>query len=156
MAALALLVMIVLAAGYRLYGGWAATQFALDDGRTTPAVSREDGADFVPTSPFYLMGQHFSAIAAAGPIAGPILAAQQFGRAGLEAPSGRCRGHRPSPRRPSRNRAPHGRLIDGSATTFNFHETPASLPASYPAGQHIRRGRPEGGFGAACEEHSTR
>lgn len=79
MAALALLVMIVLAAGYRLYGGWVAAQFSLDDGRTTPAVSREDGVDFVPTRPFYLMGQHFSAIAAAGPIAGPILAAQQFG-----------------------------------------------------------------------------
>ncbi|MCM2254707.1 MAG: carbon starvation protein A [Vicinamibacteria bacterium] len=79
MAALALFVMIVLAAGYRLYGGWVAAQFSLDDGRTTPAVSREDGVDFVPTRPFYLMGQHFSAIAAAGPIAGPILAAQQFG-----------------------------------------------------------------------------
>jgi carbon starvation protein len=79
MAALALLVMVVLAAGYRLYGGWVAAQYALDDARVTPAVAREDGVDFVPTRPFYLMGQHFSAIAAAGPIAGPILAAQQFG-----------------------------------------------------------------------------
>jgi carbon starvation protein len=35
--------------------------------------------DFVPARPFYLLGQHFSAIAAAGPIAGPILACQQFG-----------------------------------------------------------------------------
>src|SRR4029453_6200869 len=37
------------------------------------------GVDFVPTRPFYLFGQHLSAIAAAGPIAGPILACQAFG-----------------------------------------------------------------------------
>jgi carbon starvation protein len=42
-------------------------------------VQRNDGVDFVPTRPFYLLGQHFSAIAAAGPIAGPIMAGQQFG-----------------------------------------------------------------------------
>ena len=42
-------------------------------------MRRNDGVDFVPTRPFYLLGQHFSAIAAAGPIAGPILACQQFG-----------------------------------------------------------------------------
>jgi hypothetical protein len=35
--------------------------------------------DFIPTKPFYLFGQHFSAIAAAGPIAGPIIACQAFG-----------------------------------------------------------------------------
>src|SRR5262245_59021245 len=45
----------------------------------TPAERYADGGDFVPTAPFYLLGQHFSAIAAAGPIAGPILACQQFG-----------------------------------------------------------------------------
>ncbi len=42
-------------------------------------MRRNDGVDFVPTRPVYLLGQHFSAIAAAGPIAGPILACQQFG-----------------------------------------------------------------------------
>ena len=42
-------------------------------------MRQNDGVDFVPTRPFYLLGQHFSAIAAAGPIAGPILACQQFG-----------------------------------------------------------------------------
>lgn len=52
---------------------------ALDDGRPTPAVACADGVDFVPTRPFYLFAQHFSAIAAAGPIAGPILACQTFG-----------------------------------------------------------------------------
>jgi carbon starvation protein len=56
-----------------------ARQLALDDAALTPAVTREDGVDFVPTRRFYLLGQHFSAIAAAGPIAGPILACQQFG-----------------------------------------------------------------------------
>ena len=70
---------VVLALGYRFYGRFVAAQFALDDGRPTPAVSVNDGVDFVPTRPFYLLGQHFSAIAAAGPIAGPILACQQFG-----------------------------------------------------------------------------
>src|SRR3990167_5479757 len=65
--------------GYRLYGGFVARQYALDDSSPTPATRHADGVDFVPTRPFYLLGQHFSAIAAAGPIAGPILAAQQFG-----------------------------------------------------------------------------
>jgi carbon starvation protein len=69
----------LLAAAYVFYGGWVARQFRLDDGRATPAVSRRDGVDFVPTRRFYLFGQHFSAIAAAGPIAGPILACQAFG-----------------------------------------------------------------------------
>lgn len=66
-------------AAYRLYGGWVARQFQLDDGLPTPAVRRNDGEDFVPTRPFYLFAQHFSAIAAAGPIAGPIIACQAFG-----------------------------------------------------------------------------
>lgn len=68
-----------LVAAYWLYGRWIAKQFRLDDSRTTPANAVNDGEDFVPTRPFYLFGQHFSAIAAAGPIAGPILACQLFG-----------------------------------------------------------------------------
>lgn len=72
-------VLVLLFLGYRFYGRFVANQYALDDARTTPAVRVNDGVDFVPTRPFYLLGQHFSAIAAAGPIAGPILAAQQFG-----------------------------------------------------------------------------
>jgi carbon starvation protein len=71
--------LVVLALGYRFYGGFIARQFRLDPAAVTPAHTRQDGVDFVPTKPFYLLGQHFSAIAAAGPIAGPILAAQQFG-----------------------------------------------------------------------------
>jgi len=69
--------MLVLA--YRFYGSWVARQFGIDDSRTTPANTVNDGVDFVPTRPFYLFAQHFSAIAAAGPIAGPILAAQNWG-----------------------------------------------------------------------------
>jgi carbon starvation protein len=79
LALLAVSVLVVLGLGYRFYGGFVARQYALDDGRATPAERVNDGVDFVPTRPFYLLGQHFSAIAAAGPIAGPILAAKQFG-----------------------------------------------------------------------------
>jgi len=76
---LSALVLAGLALGYRFYGRFIARQYALDDAAPTPAVARNDGVDFVPTRPFYLLGQHFSAIAAAGPVAGPILACQQFG-----------------------------------------------------------------------------
>ncbi|HEX8355133.1 MAG TPA: carbon starvation CstA family protein [Pyrinomonadaceae bacterium] len=76
---LALGFLLVLVAAYNLYGGWVARQFKLDDSRPTPAQEVNDGVDFVPTRPFYLFGQHFSAIAAAGPIAGPIIACQAFG-----------------------------------------------------------------------------
>ena len=77
--ALAAVVVAVLALGYRFYGRYVAAQFALDDATVTTAHRKADGVDFVPTRPFYLFGQHFSAIAAAGPIVGPILACQQFG-----------------------------------------------------------------------------
>jgi carbon starvation protein len=79
LAVLALAVLVVLALGYRLYGGFVARQQRLDPAAQTPAVRRNDGVDYVPTRPMYLLPQHFSAIAAAGPIAGPILACQQFG-----------------------------------------------------------------------------
>ena len=76
---LAIAFIILLVSAYRLYGGWVARQFRLDDARETPSRAHADGIDFVPTRPFYLFAQHFSAIAAAGPIAGPILACQSFG-----------------------------------------------------------------------------
>jgi carbon starvation protein len=79
LAILAIAFIALLVAAYRLYGGWVARQFQLDDARETPAHKQADGVDFVPTRPFYLFAQHFSAIAAAGPIAGPILACQSFG-----------------------------------------------------------------------------
>src|SRR5262247_3261620 len=79
LAFLAVTFLVFLGAGYALYARWLGRQFALDDARATPAQTRQDGVDFVPTRPFYLFAQHFSAIAAAGPIAGPIIACQTFG-----------------------------------------------------------------------------
>jgi carbon starvation protein len=73
------LFLVILFVGYRLYGTWVARQFSLDDRHVTPANRVNDGVDYVPTRPFYLFAQHFSAIAAAGPIAGPILACQTWG-----------------------------------------------------------------------------
>ncbi len=71
--------LVFLAIAYRLWGGFVARSYRLDDAAPTPAVRLSDGTDFVPTRRFYLLGQHVSAIAAAGPIAGPILACQAFG-----------------------------------------------------------------------------
>lgn len=79
LALLAVVFLFWLVFGYFAYGRWIAKQFKLDDSRETPANTVNDGEDFVPTKPFYLFGQHFSAIAAAGPIAGPIIACQSFG-----------------------------------------------------------------------------
>ena len=76
---LALAFLVLLVASYRLYGRWVARQFQIDDSNPTPAHKMNDGVDFVPTPRFYLFAQHFSAIAAAGPIAGPILACQTWG-----------------------------------------------------------------------------
>jgi carbon starvation protein len=71
--------LIFITVGYFQYGSWVAKQFELDPEKKTPAHTHRDDLDYVPTSPFYLFAQHFSAIAAAGPIAGPIVACQQFG-----------------------------------------------------------------------------
>lgn len=79
MALVALVTIVVLVLGYRFYSRFLVHQYNLDDTRRTPAVERNDGVDYVPTPRFYLFGQHFSAIAAAGPIAGPILACLTFG-----------------------------------------------------------------------------
>ena len=76
---LALLFLALLVAAYTTYARWLARRFALDDARTTPAHLLADGVDYVPTRALPLFAQHFSAIAAAGPIAGPILACQAFG-----------------------------------------------------------------------------
>ncbi len=70
---------IVLALGYRFYGSFLVKEMKLDDSHPTPACQMNDGVDFVPARPFLLLGQHFSAIAAAGPIVGPIMAGIWFG-----------------------------------------------------------------------------
>src|SRR5512137_1510056 len=63
--------------GYRTYGAFLAAKVAtLDDLRRTPAHALEDGRDYVPTRRVVLFGHHFAAIAGAGPLIGPVLAAQ--------------------------------------------------------------------------------
>jgi carbon starvation protein len=69
----------VFGAGYLLYARSLARRLALDPARTTPAHARADGVDFVAAKAPLLFAQHFSAISAAGPIAGPILAGIWFG-----------------------------------------------------------------------------
>src|SRR5687768_3426744 len=65
------------AVAYRFYARFIGrTVFGLDDSRATPAERLNNGRDFVPTSKFVLFGHHFSAISGAGPLVGPVLAAQ--------------------------------------------------------------------------------
>ena len=66
---------VILVLGYIFYGGWLAKQWGVDPNRTTPAHELEDGNDYVPAKAPVLMGHHFSSIAGAGPINGPIQAA---------------------------------------------------------------------------------
>ncbi len=67
----------VLAIGYRYYSAFlAARVLALDPKRVTPAHRHADGANFDATNKWVLMGHHFAAIAGAGPLIGPVLAAQ--------------------------------------------------------------------------------
>jgi carbon starvation protein len=64
---------------YHFYGRTLSRLLRLDAGAKTPSETMRDDVDYVPTPPKYLLGQHFSAIAAAGPIVGPILAGVMFG-----------------------------------------------------------------------------
>lgn len=67
----------ILMIAYRLYGTFmAAKVLKLNDAQPTPAHELEDGKDYVPTNKWVTFGHHFAAIAAAGPLVGPILAAQ--------------------------------------------------------------------------------
>ena len=78
-AGIAAVFLVLISVAYFSYGRWISKVLALDDTRITPAHKVNDDEDFVPTKTFYLFGQHFSAIAAAGPIAGPIAACLAFG-----------------------------------------------------------------------------
>ena len=66
---------VILIVGYVTYGKWLAEQWGIDENRVTPAHELEDGNDYVPAKAPVLMGHHFSSIAGAGPINGPIQAA---------------------------------------------------------------------------------
>ena len=62
---------------FRFYGTWIANKvYKVDGNRATPAVRHNDGLDYVPTNKYVLYGHHFAAIAGAGPLVGPVLAAQ--------------------------------------------------------------------------------
>lgn len=62
---------------YRYYSAFiSAKVLALNDANITPAYRCNDGREFVPTNKWVLFGHHFAAIAGAGPLVGPVLAAQ--------------------------------------------------------------------------------
>ena len=75
----AALVVLLFGLGYAGYSRRVARRLGLSDANPTPACTMADGVDFVPAKASFLLGQHFSAIAAAGPIVGPILAGLAFG-----------------------------------------------------------------------------
>ncbi len=66
---------VLLFIGYVTYGSWLAKQWGIDPAKKTPAIEMEDGVDYCAAKPAVLMGHHFSSIAGAGPINGPIQAA---------------------------------------------------------------------------------
>ncbi|MEM8550654.1 MAG: carbon starvation CstA family protein, partial [Verrucomicrobiota bacterium] len=74
-----LVTLLVLGFAYRFYGHFLSTRCREDDSLPTPACRLEDGVDYVPTRTSIVFGHHFSSIAGAGPIVGPILAVLAFG-----------------------------------------------------------------------------
>ena len=65
------------AVAYRFYSKWLVTKvLVLDAQRATPAFTKKDGKDYVPTNKWVVFGHHFAAIAGPGPLVGPVLAAQ--------------------------------------------------------------------------------
>ena len=74
-AVLLIISIAILVVGYIFYGGWLSKKWGVDPNNVTPAHTMEDGVDYVPAKAPVLMGHHFSSIAGAGPINGPIQAA---------------------------------------------------------------------------------
>src|SRR5258708_3312747 len=69
--------LLIMAIAYRYYSAFiAAKVVALDDKRETPALALYDGQNYHPTNKWVLFGHHFAAISGAGPLIGPVLAAQ--------------------------------------------------------------------------------
>ena len=86
---LLLICVAILLCGYIFYGRWLCKQWGVGEGNEeTPAHTMEDGVDYVPAKAPVLMGHHFSSIAGAGPITGPINAAI-FGWLPATSPLGR-------------------------------------------------------------------
>lgn len=69
----------ILASAYVIYGRYLEKQLGVHEGRVTPAHHMQDGVDYVPTATPILFGHHFSSIAGAGPIVGPVIASLAFG-----------------------------------------------------------------------------
>ena len=69
----------LLALGYVTYGRFVERRLGVDPSRATPATTMTDGIDYVPARPAVLFGHHFSSIAGAGPIVGPVIATAAFG-----------------------------------------------------------------------------
>ncbi len=74
-----IIAIVLFALAYRIYGKFLNRHFDVDDNRPTPSHTDYDGVDKVPTKTAVLLGHHFSSIAGAGPIVGPIIAAVAFG-----------------------------------------------------------------------------
>ena len=66
---------VVLGGAYLLYGRWLVKTWGIDTEAKTPAYTKEDGEDFIPTPAGVVFSHQFSSIAGAGPVTGPILAA---------------------------------------------------------------------------------
>src|SRR5205809_4513035 len=72
-----IVVLCLMAIAYRYYSAFLAAKVAaLDERRETPAVKLNDGQNYHPTNKWVLFGHHFAAISGAGPLIGPVLAAQ--------------------------------------------------------------------------------
>ncbi|MFH1682094.1 MAG: carbon starvation protein A [Candidatus Eisenbacteria bacterium] len=71
--------LVALGLGYRIYGSFLSRRFDLDDANPVPSETMRDGIDYVPTRAPVLFGHHFSSIAGAGPVVGPIIAGLAFG-----------------------------------------------------------------------------
>lgn len=71
--------LLALVLGYLFYGRWLARRLGVEPQRPTPAYAEPDRRDYVPAPAPVLFGHHFSSIAGAGPIVGPVIAAAAFG-----------------------------------------------------------------------------
>lgn len=76
---LLVLILFLFWIGYRFYGKFLETQYKIKEEEDVPSKTNFDGIDFVPTNRFILLGHHFSSIAGAGPIVGPIIAGIAYG-----------------------------------------------------------------------------
>jgi len=72
--------LVLLLLGYRFYSPFIARLFDIDENQPTPAVERNDGVDYVPAKHWLILfGHHFSSIAGAAPIIGPVIACLYWG-----------------------------------------------------------------------------